>query len=130
MKHIFALAVILGFTLSDCKAMKPKDVIVISLSGLKEKTITVHKKDKLLVQLPMKSGTGYVWQVSGEPAFCKQGKTKYENIREGKPGASLNEVISFTIITSGKEDLHFIYHRPFEKGKAPAETKILHLIVQ
>lgn len=130
MKHIFALFIIGVFAFSNCKAMKPERVIVITLSGDKQKTIRVHKGDTLLIKLQMASGTGFVWQVSGKPNFCKQGDTKYEHIKRNMPGAPLMEIMSFSIMASGVGDIIFIYHRPFEKNKVPAKTKTLHLIVQ
>ena len=130
MKPIAALFIIGIFAFSNCKAMKPERVIAITLSGNKQKTIRVHKGDTLLVKLQMASGTGFVWQVSGKPNFCKQGDTKYEHIKSSMPGAPLMEIMSFTITTSGVEDILFIYHRPFEKNKVPAKTKTLHLIVE
>ena len=130
MKSITALFIIGFFAFSNCKAMKPETIISITLSGDKQKTIRVPKGDTLLVKLQMASGTGFVWQVSGKPNFCKQGDTKYEHIKSSMPGAPLMEIMSFTITTSGVEDILFIYHRPFEKNKVPAKTKTLHLIIQ
>ena len=130
MKSITALFIIGFFAFSNCKAMKPETRISITLSGDKQKTIRVPKGDTLLVKLQMASGTGFVWQVSGKPNFCKQGDTKYEHIKSSMPGAPLMEIMSFSITTSGVEDIVFIYHRPFEKNKVPAKTKTLHLIVQ
>ena len=118
----------LGF--SNCKAMKPETVIVIYSTEITTKTITVHKGDTLLVKLPMASGTGFVWEISGAPNFCKQGDTKYENITKGRPGASLVEVINLNITALGKEDINFVFHRPFERNKPAIDTKTLHLIVQ
>ncbi len=130
MKPITALFIIEFFAFSNCKAMKPETIISIILSGDKQKTIRVHKGDTLLVKLQMASGTGFVWQVPGKPNFCKQGDTKYEHIKSSMPGAPLMEIMSFSMTASGVEDIVFIYHRPFEKNKVPAETKTLHLIVQ
>ena len=130
MKYITAFFISWIFTFSNCKAMKPEEVIIITLSGEKLKTtITVHKGDTLLVKLPMASGTGFVWEVSGKPILCKQGDTKYEHIKRSMPGAPLMEIMNFSITASGKEDIRFVYHRPFEKNAA-AKTKILHLIVK
>ena len=129
MKRIAALFIIGGYVFFNCKAMKPETVIAITLSGYNQKTIRVHKGDTLLIKLQIASGTGFVWQVSGKPNFCKQGETKYEPIKRNMPGAPLMEIMSFSITALGVENILFIYHRPFENNKAPAKTKTLHLIV-
>ena len=130
MKHIAALFIVWIFTFSNCKALKPETMIIVVLSAEKQKKVTVHKGDTLLVKLPMASGTGFVWEVSGKPNFCKQGDTKYEHVKKSVPGAPLMEVMSFSVMSSGAEDIHFIYHRPFERSNPPAKTKVLHLIIQ
>lgn len=130
MKHIGALFIILIFAFSSCKAMKPATVITITFSGQKQKTIRVHKGDTLLIKLQMASGTGFVWQPSGEPRLYRQGNTTYEHIKSNLPGAPLIEVMNFIIQSPGVEDITFVYHRPFEKNAAAAKTKTLHLIVE
>ena|SRR6185312_9770375 len=129
MKRVTVLLIIWFFAISNCRAMKPQTIITITLSG-KQKTIRVHKGDTLLVKLQMASGTGFVWQVSGKPNFCKQGDTKYEHIKSSMPGAPLMETMNFSMTATGQEDIIFIYHRPFEKNKAPAKTRRLHVIIQ
>ena len=129
MKHISALFIIFIIAFSGCKAMKPGKVITVTFSGGKE-TVKLHKGDTLLIKLPMASGTGFVWQASGKPDLCKQGITKYEHIKSNMPGATLIEVMNFTIVSAGVEDMTFVYHRPFDKNVAAAKTKTLHLIVQ
>jgi predicted secreted protein len=129
MKYAAALLILaLGF--SNCKAMKPETVTIIYSPDVASKNITVHKGDTLLVKLPMSSGTGFVWELSGASAVCKQGDTKYENIVKGKPGASLVEVINLIATTAGKEEISFVFHRPFERNKPAVDTRVLHLIVQ
>lgn len=131
MKHTVALLIITAFISLNCKAMKSDSIIVIAFSQGKQKAIiTAHKGDTLLVKLLMSSGTGFVWEVSGKPQLCMQGDTQYENIKSEVPGASLMEVINLNITATGTIDIDFIYHRPFEKNKAPAKTKTLHLIVK
>jgi predicted secreted protein len=131
MKYIGVLFILIGaFAFSNCKAAKPKRVIAVTFSGEKQKTIRVHIGDTLLIKLQMTSGTGFVWQVSGKPKFCKQGDTKYEHIKRNMPGAPLFEIMSFDITATGVEDIVFIYHRPFENNGVPAKTKTLHLIVE
>ena len=129
MKYIAVLFIICTCTFSHCNAMNSGKVIAITFSGEKQETITVHKGDTLLVKLPMASGTGFVWQVSGTPNFCSQGDTKYEHIKTNLPGSTLMEVLNFSITASGIENISFIYHQPFG-NKAPSDTKILHLIVK
>jgi predicted secreted protein len=129
MKRVTALLIIGFFAFSNCDAMKPKTITITLYRDL-QKTIRVDKGDTLLVKLPMASGTGFVWQVSGKTNFCKQGDIKYEHIKSSMPGAPLMETMSFTMRASGVEDIIFIYHRPFEKNKAAAKTRRLHLIVR
>jgi len=131
MKFTAALLILIVMSaFSNCKATKPQTVITCTFSGEKQKTIRVHKGDTLLIKLPMASGTGFVWQVSGKPALCKQQDTKYEQVKSNMPGAPLIEIMRFSITASGAEDIVFIYHRPFEKNSVPAKTKTLHLIVE
>jgi predicted secreted protein len=131
-KYTTILLMIWAFTCSNCNTVKPAKIIVVSFSEEKQKTtITVHRGDTLLIKLRMASGTGYVWEVlPANTSLCKQGDTKYEYIKKRMPGAPLMEVISFSIIAKGEEDISFIFHRPFEKNTAPAKIKTLHLIVQ
>lgn len=130
MKRVIPLFILGFFAYCNCKAIKPETIISITLSGVKQKTLRIHKGDTLLVKLQMASGTGFVWQVSVKPIFCKQEDTKYEHIKSNMPGAPLMEIMRFTMTSSGVEDIVFIYHRPFDKNKTPAKTKTLHLIVQ
>ena len=131
MKYTAILLIIWALTCSNCNTVKPAKIIVVTFSEEKQKTITVHKGDTLLIKLRMASGTGYVWEViSADTSLCKQGDTKYEYIKKRMPGAPLIEVISFSILAKGEEDISFIFHRPFEKNTAPAKIKTLHLIVQ
>jgi len=126
-----ALFIIGGFGFLNCSAMKADTVVVIVFSSVKQKaTITVHKGDTLLVKFPMASGTGFVWELSGQPMLCKQGDTQYENIKSSVPGSSIREVMSFDITATGAEEINFVYHRPFEKNKPPAKIKTLRLVVQ
>ncbi|MGN6534002.1 MAG: protease inhibitor I42 family protein [Ginsengibacter sp.] len=131
MKNIGAVLIIIGmFAFSNCKARKPQRVIAVTFSGEKQKTIKVHKGNTLLIKLPMASGTGFVWQVSGKPRFCIQEDTKYEHIKRNMPGAPLTEIMRFSITASGAEDIVFIYHRPLANNSVPANKKKLHLIVE
>jgi predicted secreted protein len=130
MKHLAALLIMVIMASSNCKAMKPETVITVTFSGEKQKTIRVHKGDTLLIKLQMASGTGFVWQASGKPILCKQLNTTYEHTKRNKPGAPLIEVMDFITVSSGVEDMTFVYRRPFENKVAAAKTKTLRLIVQ
>lgn len=132
MKYADALFIFIAvFLFSNCKAMKPDSIIVITFSENKQgASITAHKGDTLQVKLPMNSGTGYVWELSNKPHLCIQSNTEYEDVKKRLPGATMNEVVNLRIAAKGQEDIIFIYHRPFEKNLPPAKTKTLHLIIQ
>lgn len=128
-KAVLLIIGIIGFLNSS--AMKNDTVIVLAFSQVKQKaTVTVHKGDTLEIRLPMASGTGFVWEVSGKPTLCTQAEIRYESVKSTVPGSSLREIITFSITSPGIENISFVYHRPFEKNKPPAKIKTLHLIVQ
>jgi predicted secreted protein len=97
-----------------------------------EASISVHAGDTLLVQIPGAAGTGFVWQVSDTPHLCSQ-RDNEVNPRTGRPllaGGTTNQLMTFLVMRKGKEDINFIYSRPFEKGKPPIKRKVLHLTVE
>ncbi len=130
MKYAAVLLVIGFFSFFNCQAIKPDSVIVVAFSQGKKITIKVHKGDLLLVELPISSGTGFVWEVLTKPTLCKQGDMQYKNVKSNVPGASLMQVLNFSIKDTGIEYINFVYHRPFEKNKPPAKTRTLRLVVQ
>ena len=81
----------------------------------------------VMIRLPGTAGTGFTWQLASPVceflpmAFSQQ----LETSRDGRVGGPSEWVFTFTADGPGSCLLTFVYHRPWERGVAPAETRSL-----
>jgi predicted secreted protein len=79
----------------------------------------------VIFRLPGTAGTGYMWQLvtpvcDALPlAFSQQ----LESSTDGRVGGPSMWVFTFTAEAAGACAMTFHYHRPWERGVAPAETR-------
>jgi inhibitor of cysteine peptidase len=79
----------------------------------------------VMIRLPGTAGTGYTWQLSSPVcaflplAFSQQ----LESSTDGRVGGPSEWVFTFTAEGVGTCNLSFQYHRPWERGVAPVETR-------
>jgi len=85
----------------------------------------------VIIRLPGTAGTGYTWQVSSPLcdflplAFSQQ----LESSKDGRVGGPSEWVFTFTPVGAGTCNMSFQYHRPWERGVAPAETRTVAVVV-
>jgi predicted secreted protein len=79
----------------------------------------------VIIRLPGTAGTGYTWQLSSPVcdnlplAFSQQ----IGSSTDGRVGGPAEWIFTFTPERAGSCALSFQYHRPWERGVAPAETR-------
>ena len=93
------------------------------------KTISLSKGATLIVQLASNPSTGYSWAVKGDSAPLKLVSSDHKQDQSGKIGAPGTQQFRFEATASGASTLKLTYHRPWEKGVAPARTFTLHVNV-
>lgn len=79
----------------------------------------------VMIRLPGTAGTGYTWQLSSPvcaflPMVFSQ---QIESSTDGRVGGPSEWVFTFAAEGPGTCNLSFQYHRPWERGVAPAETR-------
>ena len=87
------------------------------------RTVEIGVGDILEVVLKGNPTTGYIWdRVSPDKGILKQvGKTKFKPDRKAR-GSGGKIMMRFQAAEAGKTSLKLIYHRPFEKNRAPIKT--------
>ena len=85
----------------------------------------------VMIRLPGTAGTGYTWQVSSPlcdflPLVFSQ---QLESSTDGRVGGPSEWVFTFAAESVGTCNLSFQYHRPWERGVAPAETRTVAITV-
>ena len=89
--------------------------------------------------ISMKSNrtTGYGWQLAKplDETTVKLVKNDYQNATQTSPdqrivGGPGTEVWTFKALKSGKTTIEFKYVRPWEKDKAPGETKSVPVVIK
>ncbi|MBU3728666.1 MAG: hypothetical protein FGM37_05385 [Phycisphaerales bacterium] len=79
----------------------------------------------VMIRMPGTAGTGFTWQLASPVcdvlplAFSQQ----LETSKDGRVGGPSEWVFTFTAGAPGSCPLTFVYHRPWERGVAPAETR-------
>ncbi len=90
--------------------------------------------ETLVIELPANPSTGYAWEVADlDTALLEPvGETEFiqEKSDEDLVGAPEIQIIRLKAITSGKTTLRLIYHRSFEQGVEPLETKWLEIEIK
>lgn len=85
----------------------------------------------VIIRLPGTAGTGYAWQVASPLcdflplAFSQQ----LETSTDGRVGGPSEWVFTLTPVGAGTCTMTFHYHRPWERGVAPAETRTVAITV-
>lgn len=147
MKHLFALGLIavsafLAFSIYPASAApntsteaaakqsnqaaaaaKNPTLVTEKQSG---QTISVSKSTIVEIRLDGNITTGYSWevsQISGQSA-SQQGKVQYLNAPHAPNvvGSGGTFVATFKADQAGLTSITLVYHRPWEKNKAPAKT--------
>lgn len=86
-------------------------------------TVTLRPGQRLTVRLRGNPTTGFVWEAlpGAESVLARQGDPQFT--ADGSAlGAGGVYRFAFRAISAGEAPLEFSYHRPFEKGAAPART--------
>lgn len=94
--------------------------------------LTLLPGDSVRVELTAASGTGYSWQLAGEPKLVAVDKSGPQPVRSepGPVGAPYREVYVLRAgETAGDETIRFILARPWE-SKMPAKTLTIAVTVR
>ncbi len=116
---------ILVFALAGCVKTREVRVTEEQMGG----TVELKQGETLSIELPANPSTGYAWEVKDldtallEPA----GETEFiqQKSDEGLVGAPETQIIRLKAVAGGKTTLKLIYHRSFEQGVEPLDTKWL-----
>ena len=83
--------------------------------------LTVGQKVEIV--LPGNPTTGYMWSVAETTPAVKVELELMENKSpRGMVGALCETVVTVTAVQAGQGEVKLVYARPWEKGKAPADT--------
>lgn len=85
------------------------------------------------VTLPGNPTTGYMWSVAENSGLVQvelAPEKKESPCRRPMVGSPCGTVVSLTAPVAGQGSVKLIYARPWEKGKAPAETRIFIVTVK
>jgi len=86
--------------------------------------------DEYFVSLKGNPTTGYTWSVSQlDSTMLRQiGEAEFrpESKKMGAPG---QQIFRFLCLYEGQTELHFIYHRPWEKDTAPIDSFYVTVVI-
>jgi len=82
--------------------------------------ITLKAGDILIIELPAKGGTGYLWFLGATGApYLKLLSEATQQVGEPRPGSPLMQVWRFRAAQPGATEINLAYYRPWEGvGKA------------
>jgi inhibitor of cysteine peptidase len=85
----------------------------------------------VMFRLPGTAGTGYTWQLASGicPFLPLAFSQQLESSKDGRVGGPSEWVFTFTAEAPGTCAIAFIYHRPWERDVAPAETRTVTVTV-
>jgi inhibitor of cysteine peptidase len=118
LKYVLPLLVI--FLLDKCEM--PQKSLNLSEEDNRKQFI-LSKEGEIQIALKAIPSAGYTWTISNiDTSLLKQiGEMKFkpESKKLGSPG---KQIFHFQSTHTGKITLQFIYHRPWEREKPPANT--------
>lgn len=126
------ISALLAFTLPSCSTKSssagrdatstlPADLTVgESQSGA---TVTIAEGGSLTLELPVTSGTGYVWEVRAEPSGLLRVPAEGETIRgnAAMPGSVTQVRWVLRDAVRGQGTVEAVYRRPWETDVPPAK---------
>lgn len=91
--------------------------------------LTVGQKVEIV--LPGNPTTGYVWSVAETTDAVKVEVNLVANTApRGMVGTPRETVVTVTAVQAGQGEVKLVYARPWEKGKAPADTCHINVTVK
>ena len=105
---------------------------LLTAGAAEPKPITVAVGGEFKITLQYNASTGYQWQFVNPPdeKFLKLLTTEYKPAASKLVGAGGDEVWTFKATGEGKTRLELGYVRPWEKGKAPAQSTNFVIVVK
>lgn len=79
----------------------------------------------LEIRLPVRGGTGYSWQSTGNVPPCLEFVGQHGLARlpdNSMPGGRETQLLIYRAVASGSGQLSIVYQRPWETGLPPART--------
>ncbi|MBJ7255938.1 MAG: protease inhibitor I42 family protein [Akkermansiaceae bacterium] len=130
-----------------CRRLLVNSVVAVTVAGLFAGPARAAEKIDSVIEatagkeftISMKSNrsTGYGWQLAKplDQTTVKLVKNDYQNAPQTSPdqrivGGPGTEVWTFKALKSGKTTIEFKYVRPWEKDKAPGETKSFSVVIK
>jgi inhibitor of cysteine peptidase len=94
-------------------------------------TVKLTKGALLDVKLPSTAGTGYTWQIvkNNPEQLVLQGRSQIIRPDKKVVGGKQTQLFRFKAEWIGTSALEIVYLRPFEKGKAPAKTFSVSVVI-
>ena len=101
-------------------------VIIAPAAVAEHETLELAVGETQTITLPGNPTTGYVWRVAECPEVVQVNLAFEPKAQESGPplcGAPSATVVSLTGLKAGQGVVKLVYARPWEKGKAPADTR-------
>ena len=115
-----AMAILLLVTPSFASSATSGRTVTVGVAS-NGKGIKLKSGDKLVVRLAGNATTGYRWAIVSKPKALTLIKSTYVTSPPGRIGQG--GTFSFHLrAVSGRGTLKLAYRRPWEKGKAPAQS--------
>lgn len=107
----------------------PKQVTVSHAAN--GKVVKMAVGDTLTVDLSSNPTTGFMWRdkVEGK-AVRPAGEPQYHGPKAPRPGAGGRQLFSYRAVRSGAGSIRLAYSRSWEKGKPPAQTYQIKVVVR
>jgi inhibitor of cysteine peptidase len=125
-KRVFFIALILVM-LAACG---PKGVKVNNSDN--NKTLDVKVGQTVVIELEGNPTTGYTWEAKDLDAgmFQQVGQVGFKSANPGLVGSGGIQTLTFKALKAGSGKIDLVYHRPWEKDVAPANTFSINLNVK
>jgi inhibitor of cysteine peptidase len=112
---------------NQCESAQTEMIITNDANG---QEVTLSISDEFFIELEGNPTTGYTWSINQmESSMLSQiGDAEFqpESPKMGAPG---RQIFHFKCEQTGTTELHLIYHRPWEKDTAPADSFYVTVVI-
>lgn len=105
--------------------------VLVAPSVVADECLNLAVGQSKTLTLPGNPTTGFMWSVAEAPdAVQVKVELAADAAPRGMVGTPRATVVTITAVKSGQGAVKLVYARPWEKDKAPAETRIVNVTVQ
>lgn len=109
----------------------PGVAVLVAPAYAVEEKMELTVGESTSITLPGNPTTGYMWAVAESPDAVKvEIALKEQDSPTGMVGCPRASVVTITAVQTGQGVVKLVYARPWEKDKAPAETRLIHVNVK